>query len=434
MTFTFIITSISIFISYIFNRKLNFRYGKFKMLEVGYILNLFICAYIVGPSLAYIFSSYTPGDPLSYILDGFITIYEHDFNINLLRLVIFQSVFCGTYFYFRKKKSWLFNKPRLIGNVIVTIVFGIALLGIYFTLIYMSKDFSSYVESYNRYDHIKGAWRIIISMLVRFKFAISTIFLISLFTLDSKKILKLIAILFLISLESYYSAGARISLLFTILQIFFLFSLFHFIPKISLRNTFLIILPLFVLFTAIEKLRTNQQENESLDTLVSIPGEVGAVFFPSIFLYEKRSLNLLPPKNIGMFFYDFTGAFLPNSWIKNDDPMVWFKTNYFPESDVPPFTLGPIANTAIWEGNIGILIRSWILGFLLAEITNLVYRKWNNMLKLLSYTFIFSSSVMIMKYSIFYHFTPFVKSIMPIFIIYLIIVKLTKFYRHEYYS
>ena len=53
------------------------------------------------------------------------------------------------------------------------------------------------------------------------------------------------------------------------------------------------------------------------------------------------------------------GSLLPNSVITDYDQFLVSK-NYFPKSEVPPFTLGPIANTAIWEGHIGLLFRSFL--------------------------------------------------------------------------
>ena len=46
--------------------------------------------------------------------------------------------------------------------------------------------------------------------------------------------------------------------------------------------------------------------------------------------------------------------------------MVWYAKNYFPNSTVAPFTLGPIADSAIWGGEIDLFFRGLINGILFA--------------------------------------------------------------------
>lgn len=430
MTTYWIIISFSILVNFFFNSALKKRFEEFRYLELGYLINFSISIYLIGPALVLITSGYVEGDPISFIFSGFTGTNELDSKYNLLRILGFQGVFAVSYLGFRTK---IFDKKLKFDisfSKSIALCFGILLLISYLLLFGLSQGYSDYIDSYSRYDHLSGPIRLIVSIFIRFKYALIIVFLINLFSSYSsnKKIILFFCAILLV-LEGLYSAGARITLLFVLMQIFFLYSLFFKVPTLNIRTLLLVFIPAFLMFFAIEKLRTNQVDNEGVDSLLALPGELGAVFFPSLHLYEQRRLGVIPEKEILMIFFDFVGSFIPTAQALELSPMHWYQKNYFPETKVPPFTMGPIANSAMWEGNIGIIIRPFFLGVLMSSICNFFYRKRKSVFSLLTYIFIYSTSIMIMKYSIFYHVTPFFKTIFPVYIFFLLFFSLLKYSR-----
>lgn len=430
MSIYWIIISFSILINFAFNTSLKKRFQEFRYLELGYLVNLSISIYLIGPALVLITSGYVEGDPISYIFSGFTGTNELDSKYNLLRILVFQGVFAFFYLVFRSKKSERNLRFNVSSSKAIALIFGLFLLLSYLILFGLSQGYDDYIESYKRYDHLNGPLRLFVSIIIRFKYSLIIVFLITLFSsyASNKRFILLICSILLV-FEGVYSAGARITLLFVLIQIFFLYSLFFKVPRLNMKTLFLVFLPAFLAFFAIEKLRTNQVDNEGIDSLLALPGELGAVFFPSLHLYEQRRLGVIPDKEVGMIFFDFIGSFIPTAKALELSPMHWYQENYFPNTEVPPFTMGPIANTALWEGNVGILIRPFMLALLLASFTNYFFSARKSVFSLLTYIFVFSTSIMIMKYSIFYHVTPFFKTVLPVYLFFLLIFSFLKFYR-----
>tara|TARA_B100001094_G_scaffold324421_1_gene376993 strand:- start:955 stop:2256 length:1302 start_codon:yes stop_codon:yes gene_type:complete len=424
--------SLSLIINLFFNKNLKNRYHEKRFLEMGYQLNLFLSIYIIGPALVLITSSYVEGDPISYLYNGFTYANEQNFIFHLYRMLAFQLTFAIFYLFFRNFNNISLDIKKFSFSKFMVIFFGLILLLTYIILFTNSNTFENYVESYQRFDHLSPVLKLIVSILVRFKFAFIIIFLINLFyTFKNNKFLLFLTCSILIYLEFIFSAGARISLFFLFLQLFILISIFFGVPFMSFKKLFLGIIAFATLFVFIERLRINDTGFES-ETLLSIPGEFGSVFFTSFHLYNERISGSLPETNSMMLFFDFFGAILPNSKIIEYDPIFWYQKNYFPETDVPPFTLGPISNTAIWEGYIGLFLRSFLCALLIAKVSNYFSSGSFSFFKLLLYMFLFSTCIMIHKYSIFYHITPFVKNIIIPFIFYSALIFLLRPYTIKY--
>ena len=412
--------SISILLNVFFNTNLKKRFGGYRFLEIGFYLNFFLSLYIIIPTIVFITSSFTVGDPISYVLNGFAFSNETLFIKHLIRMLVFQLVFIVSYLKIRNTKiiryetsDFKFKKPFVI-------ILSLLLTICYILLFGLSGDFDGYIESYQRYDHLNRPLRLFISMLVRFKFAFIVLFLIHFFIYyKKKKIILVLGYLCLLFLEAKYSSGARISILFLLFQGFGLYIIINGFPKI--RNLILGSLTCLVLFTVIEKTRIDSKDGVTNELAALLPGEFGAVFFTSYHLYQKRDDNQLPNKSYKMLFFDFTSPFLPNAGLAEIDPIYWYKKNYFPKSEVPPFTLGPIANTAIWEGEIGLILRAWLCALLFGKFSNFITRRNITPFNLFVYLSIFSTTVMVLKYSIFFHLTPLIKNLILPFFLFLII-------------
>lgn len=420
--------SFTLLFTLFFNFKLKKRFKGYRFLEIGFYLNFFLSLYIILPTVVFITSSFTVGDPISYVFNGFAFSNESLFINHLIRMLVFQLVFIISYLKIRGAKIIRYNTLDFKFKKAFVITFLFFLIVCYILLFGLSSDFDGYIESYQRYDHLSRPLRLFVSLMVRFKFAFSVLFLIHFFIyFKKKKIITVTVFLCLLVAEGYYSSGARISILFLLLQGFGLYVIINGLPK--MRNILLGSLTCLVLFTIIEKTRLNSTNDKVTNELAAlIPGEFGAVFFTSYHLYQKREDNQLPSKSYKMFFFDFISPLMPNADIDEIDPIFWYQKNYFPDTEVPPFTLGPIANTAIWEGEIGLILRAWLCALLFAKFSNYITRKKISPFNLFVYLSIFSTSVMVVKYSIFYHITPFVKNLILPFTLYLILRYIFSFF------
>jgi hypothetical protein len=144
--------------------------------------------------------------------------------------------------------------------------------------------------------------------------------------------------------------------------------------------------------------------------------EFGAVFFPGFHLYAERAQGTLPSTEWPMFFNDFIsmvsfGDF--DQW----NPMAWYARNYYPDAVVPPFTMGPIADSAIWGGEVDLLLRGLINGAIFAYLVRWFIRHKDSWWRLTIYTYCYATCILTVKYSIFYHLTPLLKTILPVLLI-----------------
>mgnify|MGYP001367327179 FL=1 len=173
----YLIISISLLFNLFFNLKLKKRFGEYRFLEIGFILNFFLSLYIISPTVVFITSSFTVGDPISYVLNGFAYSNETLLVIHLIRMLVFQLIFILSYLKIRNSKiirlksiDFNFKKPFFI-------LFSLVLIVSYSLLFGLSGDFEGYLESYQRYDHLSRPLRLFISIIVRFKSAFIILFL-----------------------------------------------------------------------------------------------------------------------------------------------------------------------------------------------------------------------------------------------------------------
>lgn len=425
-----LIVSLSVFTSIWFSRRLGARYGKRKILEIGYFYNIFLCLYLIFPAIFFETLSFADDDPISFLFNGFSYSNRELVIENLMRMYAFQIIFCLSYLKFRKRKPIEMIERNFDFASANLYFFLIVLAFIYFCLFYFSSDFEGYLDSYKRYDHLSGFLRKLISVAIRLKTGILLIVQLYLcYKLKNKRILLLVILLSIIIVEAMYSSGARITMFFIILQSLFIYSIFINLPKFKV----LALLGFFLLmaFFVIEKNRHNTNQELVIDFASAAPGELGAVFFTSYHLYQQRNDGQLPQKDWKMLIFPFISPFAFNSGLKEIDPMFWYMKNYFPQSDVPPFTLGPIANSALWGGEFDLVLRSILNGLLFAFAVNVFVENKKNPLNIVFYGFVFSTSVMVLKYSILFHLTPIFKDLLLTALIFMGINFIFKSYRKK---
>jgi hypothetical protein len=225
-------------------------------------------------------------------------------------------------------------------------------------------------------------------------------------------------------IETVYSYGSRIYSMIILLQSFFLYN--YFVRSVKIKFVIVASVTLMTLFSAIEIIRLQDVKSVDIqDSLsekgIGVPGELGAVYFPSFQLYNDRKRNALPARDWQMFFFDFISPFTFNSDTRRN-PMWWYAINYYPSVEVPPFTIGPIAESALWGGELDLLCRGIINGLFFACIVNWFIQKREKFWAVAIYVYCYSFSIITIKYSIFFYLTPLVKELIPTILIILFFI------------
>ena len=151
-------------------------------------------------------------------------------------------------------------------------------------------------------------------------------------------------------------------------------------------------------------------------------GELAAVFAPGFHLYGERASGSLPPVAWPVFFNDFI-SLIPLVDQTKWNPMYWYAENYFPNSVVPPQTMGPIALSALWGGEIGLFVQGVLNGIMFAFLMRWFVRDGARWRVMTIYVFCYSSCIMCLKYSIFWHLVPLEKIIFPLIVIVSVLAK-----------
>jgi hypothetical protein len=426
--FDLILPLFSIILVFIFFVILLWRKLKQNLfVELGIIYLGFVVLYTLIPGLGLLYAEYSADINVGMLLE-YIDASKADLAFHLWRHFLFAITFAGSYYYFRTNNRIV--STRLNDSSPITIYFLIFLIAFSIAILFLlSAPVNGYLEHYTRYDHLPTSLRKIVSFVIRFKMGFYTILLTILFS--NYKQYKLFVFFVVASLcitETIYSHGSRIYSLIILLQCFFLYN--YFVKAVTLKFVIVTSLSLMTLYSAIEIIRLQDVETVDVqdsisETGIGIPAELGAVYVPSFQLYNDRNKNTLPPKDWQMFFYDFISPFTFNSdtrW----NPMYWYGVNYYPLSEVPPFTIGPIAESAIWGGEVDLFFRGIINGLFFAFIVKWFILRREKFWAVTIYVYCFSFSIITIKYSIFFYLTPLVKELIPTVFITMFIIFLVR--------
>jgi hypothetical protein len=219
------------------------------------------------------------------------------------------------------------------------------------------------------------------------------------------------------------SQGSRINTLLLVVQALVVYNLV--VARVNLTKLFFIALPFVILMATIEMLRLSSG-TANLEELALIPGELNALFFPSIELFKMKQLGETPPFSFLMIFKDvyYLIPFLNNV---DADPMNWYWVNFHPEAPVAPFTMGPIADSSFFGSWLAIFFRGLILSlniFILRAI--LIYTK-RSFISLLIFSYCVSVSILVLKYSVFSYQEQVVKNLLPTLIVFVLLCFIIRF-------
>ncbi len=269
----------------------------------------------------------------------------------------------------------------------------------------LSAPAESYIDHYTRYDHLSPAPKMVVHLFFLLKTS-SYYILIALLFRDYQRYrwLIVLSVVAICSYETIYSFGSRILTLTIILAAF---CMYHYkVRRVSLREGAISFLAIASLFSAIELVRSLEFDLTAASQAVASEGagpaaEFGAVFFTSFHLYSEREQGSLPPTEWPMFFNDLLSQ-VPFIAHVDWHPQYWYAKHYFPDAAVPPETMGPIADSAIWGGEIDLLLRSLLSGALYGWLMNWYLRQQSKWWVSVIYAYCFATSVMTLKYSILY--------------------------------
>jgi hypothetical protein len=302
------------------------------------------------------------------------------------------------------------KEGSLIALSMATILVGATVIALW------SAPVQVYVDHYTRFDHLGWIELRIVYVLLLLKTSAYFVLMTILFRGFARY--RVLAILVVISIAAYelsYSLGSRIETLGILLGAA---CLYHFtVRPITLKASLCGLVTIVTLFSLVEVVRMldfggSAATDQLADKDLGPASEFGAVFFTGYHLYSQRSSGSLPPASVWMFFNDVL-ALLPFVDHEEWNPMYWYARNYFPDAVVPPSTIGPIAESAVWGGEFDLALRSTTIGAIYAGVMRWFLPRRHIWWALVIYAHLFATCVMTLKYSVLYQLGPLVRVIAP---------------------
>ena len=388
--------------------------------EIGFIYASFIVAYTVIPAFSFIADNLSSYDPLTWLNPASSALEAH-----LWRHVLYLLGFVLGYLLCRGGTpiSKLVNS-HLQNNDFAVVVFlaGACTICLY-VVAGMSASVDTYWDHYTRYDHLSWPIRKLVSLCIRLKLGIYSVLLVFLFRNYVRYKITIPLVVCAICLHDLiYSRGARIDTFIILLQVALLYHIS--VRPLKLRSIAMLAIPAMFLFSFVEAFRVQGFNlDQTLDadiSLVKLPSEFGAVFYAGYHLYDERAYGTLPTFEWPMLFNEFISVFTFGDFVRWN-PMVWYAQNYFPDSTVPPFTLGPIAESALCGGEVNLAIRAIINGIFFAYIARWFIRHQYRWWGVCVYAYCYATCVLTLKYAVFFHLTPLIKTIVPVLSLVLVV-------------
>ena len=410
---------------------IRYRTGNNLLGEIGFLYLAFALAYTIWPALVFILVGISTGDPLEAFspdpLALAVHLWRHVLFIFSVAFGYLISRGCRAPGYINIIDSNL-NSKKIINYLIAIILSSILIITIF------SAPVQTYYDHYIRYDHLPWLLKKLISALLRVKLGLYTILLVYLFLNYKKnKFIIFISIILMSTYEITYSLGSRIESLIVILASLCLYN--YNVKKVTLKISALYFLVILLLFSLVELVRSANLSQTTVQELIIGGGlkpasEFGAVFLTGFHLYEEASHGSLPPVEWPMFFNDLISLITFGDFVEWN-PMNWYAKNYYPDSIVAPFTLGPIADSAIWGGEVDLFFRGFLNGIFFAVIIRWYIRYQTKWWGVTVYVYCYATCIMSLKYSIFYHFNPLIKTIIPAIIVLIFIKWLIKAFSYK---
>ena len=402
----------------IFSYILYIRTKTYLFGEIGFIYISLAMAYTLSPAIKFLLLDFN--FPLDF--DGLnfsiLSPLPSELSVHFWRHVLFIFGFSFGYLLARgggyRLRPFHEMADRRYGRVIA-ILFIIIVVCIFFVS-FLLPPATTYIEHYTRFENLSAPLRKIIDLCMIFKNGGYFVLLALMFSRYRRfKIPIYFFVPLVCTYEIVFSLGSRI-IAFTILMAVLAF--YHFcVSPISLKKSLALLIILSILFSGIGFIRSLSYNIENIQYEIVNKNDIRASEFEAVYctgfhLYFERQHDILPSRDWRMFFNDFI-SIIPFIDHKTYNPHYWYARNNFPAADVPPTTMGIIADSAIWGGEWDLLFRSMINGALFALMARWFFNRRQEWWSLAIYVFIFANSIMTLKYSVLYQLGPLFRVLFP---------------------
>jgi len=415
----------------IFSYVLKFRVRTILFGEIGFIYLALSLAYTIFPAIKILMIDLNI--PLEFVGLNFAVLSPQpaELGTHFWRHVLFISGVAVGYLVVRGRTLPL--RPlheKIVSRNGKIIAVMIAINGLCLcALMLLSAPVTTYIEYYTRFNQLSWTSRRLVVLCEIFKGGGYFVILALLFSQYRKyKMLIIIFVTIVSSYEVVYSRGSRILAFIVLLASL---GLYHYrVSYIGLKKAMAALTILAIVFIGIEIVRSSNYT--SADNILNaiyqkqkMASEFEAVYITGFHLYVERAQGTLPPRDWKMFFYDFI-AVIPFLDHITNNPMYWYARNYYPYAVVPPTTMGVIAESAIWGGEIDLLIRSLLNGAIFALLTRWFLRRQEKWWALAVYIYCYAMCAMTLKYSILYQLSQLFLVLLPPLLLAAVLFRLQK--------
>ncbi|MGE5112794.1 MAG: hypothetical protein ACM3JB_18165 [Acidobacteriaceae bacterium] len=391
--------------------------------EIGFTYLGFAVAYTVFPAYGFLAQDTLRSWVGIPILETFLP-DSSQLAVQLWRQVLFIFAVAAGYLLFRGNrtpKSSAFDNLGGAEKSIIFLLFGGTVLSVV-VLWALSAPVVEYVDNYTRYDHLSWVGLRIVAICTFVKTGGTFVLLPILFRNYKRYRMYIWSFVLLRTVQEILgSLGARIDAFMIVSAA--AVSYHYCVKQITVKKALVVTLALVLTFAAIATVRLGAFDSSEQSAGANFDfGELGAVFIPGFHLYAERAMGTLPLVPWQLFFDDFI-SIVPLANDKTWQPMYWWADNYAPDAVVPPITLGPIALSALWGGEFTLFVEGFINGLLFAFLMRWFAKKSGSWRVMAVYVFCYSTCIMCLKYSIFFHLAPLIRTILPSILIISVLAK-----------
>lgn len=386
--------------------------------EIGFFFVTVAVAYTVMPAVTFLlvdldFAKGWVWEKLSLLLPAIEELATH-----LWRHVLFIACTAASYLALRghavaappRMPPALPGEGKLVGLAAALVLTAATLVFLW------SAPVVQYWDHYTRFEHLGWLELKAVQALLTLKTSAYFVLMAILFRrFHSYRLLAIAAVFAICAYELSYSKGSRIETLSIMLGAACLYQFT--VKSFTTKAVLLGLIAISALFSVVEVVRVLDLGGSGVTTAladeeIGPASEFGAVFFTGFHLYADRANGGLPPTEWPMLINDLL-AVLPFVDHEAWNPMYWYARHYFPEAIVPPATMGPIAESAVWGGEIDLAIRGALIGIFYAWVMKWFLKRRTEWWALAIYSYLFATCVMTLKYSVFYQLAPLVRILGP---------------------
>lgn len=425
------LASTAVYIAFVLLLRRRIQKGLFG--EIGFIFVSITFAYTLMPAITFLLADMeTSGgwvwEMLTQLLPDPKDLAEH-----LWRHVLFLACTAASYLLFRGHRitpppqQWT---PVPHERSVLAVAFGLCVVGAV-ALSMWSAPVVLYVDHYTRFDHLGWFELRMVYVFLLLKTSAYFFIMVVLFRdFQRYRLLAVVAILAICAYELRFSLGQRIETLAILMGAACLYH--HAVRPLTLKAGLVGLVGVITLFSIVEVVRMLDfggfapPELDSDKTHVPA-SELGTVFFTGFHLYAERAAGTLPPASPLMLINDLL-AVIPFVDHEEWHPMYWYARHYFPESIVPPATVGPIADSAVWGGELDLALRAAVIGALYAAVMRWFIPRRDRWWAMLIFAYLFATTVMTLKHTVLYQLAPLVRVIAPGILFFWLAMKVLDFF------